>query len=137
MRFAEIPVLFYLIISGCHSGRHKPLLRTFTGTTLTTITANSLIANLQSNLQRGTSSHEMGFCHPIYLLKLTDKGENKIRCMRVLFSYQFSWLCKPAIIITEKEQFSECPNTLFIADLCHLKLIKRKQSDHAQFRLLS
>lgn len=32
MLFAEIPVLFYLIISGCHSGRHKPLLRTFTGT---------------------------------------------------------------------------------------------------------
>ena len=28
MHFAEIPVLFYLIISG----RHKPLLRTFTGT---------------------------------------------------------------------------------------------------------
>ncbi len=32
MLFAEIPALFYLIISGYHSGRHKPLLRTFTGT---------------------------------------------------------------------------------------------------------
>lgn len=31
MRFAEIPALFYLIISGCHSSRHNPLLFTFTG----------------------------------------------------------------------------------------------------------
>ena len=31
MRFAEIPVLFYLITPGCHSGEQEPLLETFTG----------------------------------------------------------------------------------------------------------
>ena len=31
MRIAEIPVLSYLITSGCHTGRHNPLLFTFTG----------------------------------------------------------------------------------------------------------
>ena len=36
----------------------------------------------------------------------TDKGENKIRCMRVLLNY-FGFF-KPAIIITEKRRFSEC-----------------------------
>ena len=29
--FAEIPVPFYLITSGCHTSRHNPLLHTFTG----------------------------------------------------------------------------------------------------------
>ena len=29
--FAEIPVPFYLITSGCHASRHNPLLHTFTG----------------------------------------------------------------------------------------------------------
>lgn len=49
MLFAEIPVPFYLITSDCHASRHNPLLRTFTGN-------NEVLA--------GTSSHEMGFCHP-------------------------------------------------------------------------
>jgi len=47
--FAEIPVPFYLIISDCHASRHNPLLHTFTGN-------NEILA--------GTSSHEMGLCHP-------------------------------------------------------------------------
>ena len=47
--FAEIPALFYLIISDCHASRHNPLLHTFTGN-------NEILA--------GTSSHETGFCHP-------------------------------------------------------------------------
>lgn len=30
----------------------------------------------------------MGFCHPYPSTKnITDKGENKIRCMRVLFNF--------------------------------------------------
>lgn len=49
MLFAEIPVPFYLIISDCHASRHNPLLHTFTGN-------NEILA--------GTSSHEMGLCHP-------------------------------------------------------------------------
>lgn len=49
MLFAEIPVPFCLITSGCHASRHNPLLHTFTGN-------NEILA--------GTSSHEMGFCHP-------------------------------------------------------------------------
>ena len=61
MRFAEIPVLFYLIISGCQSGRHKPLLRTFTGA-IQDHQNHKII--LQGNLYRGASLHEMGFCHP-------------------------------------------------------------------------
>ncbi len=49
MLFAEILVLFYLINSDCHAGRHNPLLHTFTGSNVS-IT--------------GISSHETGFCHP-------------------------------------------------------------------------
>lgn len=63
----------------------------------------------------------MGFCHPYpYTNGITDKGENKIRCMRVLLNC--SGFLKPAIIITEKGLFSECQNPLFsifIADLSH------------------
>lgn len=85
MRFAEIPVLFYLIISGCQSGRHKPLLRTFTGT-IQDHQNHKII--LQGNLYRGASSHEMGSCHLCPSSKrITDIGENKIRCMRVLFNF--------------------------------------------------
>lgn len=59
MHYAEIPVLFYLIIPNRHAGRHKPLLRTFTGT-------------MQNCLHRGASSHEMGFCHPLPCTRGTD-----------------------------------------------------------------
>ena len=102
MRFAEIPALFYLIISGCQSGRHKPLLRTFTGTIQD---HQNRKINLRGNLYRGTSSHEMGFCHPYpYAKHITDKGENKIRCMRVLFNFSMfmASLLKPEQSIIEK-----------------------------------
>ncbi len=41
----------------------------------------------------GMSSHEMGFCHPCP--SPTDRGENKIRCMRVLFiCLRLNWAYK-------------------------------------------
>ena len=106
MRFAEIPMLFYLIISESHFGRHKPLLRTFTGTMQLRCCKNPLkllrngiftplnhfltvcAVNAQTywivtyfyknNLHRGASSHEMGFCHPCpFIKKLCTKAKIK------------------------------------------------------------
>jgi len=95
MRFAKIPALFYLIISGCHSGRHNPLLFAFTGN-------NISIA--------GTSSHEMGFWHPYPKLKyITNKGENKIRCMRVLFNFQCSQLFQACNYLNPEETIFRVP----------------------------
>ena len=54
------------------SGRHKPLLRTFTGTIQDHLNRK---INLQGNLYRGASSHEMGFCHPCPSAKSNIKKE--------------------------------------------------------------
>lgn len=97
MRFAEIPVLFYLIISGCQSGGHKPLLRTFTGTIQDH--QNHKI-NLQGNLYRGASSHEMGFCH-LYPYAKTLRIKAKIKsdvCVSYLV-YIFYGSTEPTEII--------------------------------------
>lgn len=90
MRIAEIPVPSYLIIPGCHAGRHNPLLFTFTG--------NNVI-HCRSVFARN------GVLPP---LPMIDKGENKIRCMRVLFNCQVFRLFLPEIIIAEMDCFSEC-----------------------------
>ena len=90
MLFAEIPVLFYLIISGCQSGRHKPLLRTFTGTIQD---HQNRKINLQGNLYRGASSHEMGFCHPYpYANTLQIKVKIKSDVCVSYSIFQSSWL---------------------------------------------
>ncbi len=110
MLFAEIPALFYLIISDCHASRHNPLLHTFTGNNV--IHCRYIFAR-------------NGILPPLYRHASVNgqKGENKIRCMRVLLNC-FGFF-KPATIITEKGRFSECQIALFIADICHLLAHKK------------
>lgn len=51
--------------------------------------------------------------------------------MRVLLNY--CGFLKPATIITGREQFSECQNALFIADMCHLKNRYYLETVHLKF----
>ncbi len=110
MLSAEIPALFYLITSGCYTGRHNPLLHTFT--------SNNVIHCRYLSARNGVLP-------PLSKNTKTLRIKAKIKS-GVCVSYEivsFSGFFKPVIILSDEGAFSECWNplfSLFIADFCNL-----------------
>lgn len=102
------------------SGRHKPLLRTFTGIVpdqhcRQKYTIRELIRTKELRRTKWVSATPIR--EPKFLwIKAKIKSD-------VCVSYSFFSIhgfFKPVTMITDPDYFSECRNALFIADICHL-----------------